>query len=799
LNATAASITVAAGAYTDAAGNAGGAGTTPSLSIDTQRPTVVIVVSPPSLSIHQTATVTFTFSEAVTGFSAGDLLIDNATLSGLSTLDNITWTGTLTAVAGITHTGNVVQLAATDVSDTAGNAGAGTVLSNSYDVDSTPPTLAITSNVGAVKAGQTATITFTFSEDPGASFTDSDLVVSGGTLGAITGTGLTRTATFTPTAALATGTASITVAAGAYTDAAGNDGGAGTTPSISIDTLAPTLAITSNVGAVKIGETATITFTFSEDPGASFDASDLTARGGTLGAITGTGLTRTATFTPTAGLAGGTASITVAAGSYTDAAGNGGAAGGTPAIAIDTLRPTATIVLADPALAAGQGSLVTITFSEAVLGFGNADLTVANGTLSAVSSRDGGLTWTATFTPTPGIDAATNAITLNTAGVTDVAGNAGAGTVASANYVIDITPPTATGLSFEQGNDSGASYLVHFSEPVEGLGAADFALRTGGQARGSITGVIRVDALTWRVTVGDISGEGTLQLDLRPGSGRAADVAGNPLTQGFDGEARKFNVSTLAPVIDTSLGSNALFGEREPHDQAAAFVPFEAGTLTVGGALDAWRHDERGSSLLEPVSTAAPLSIDHILRLDALGTVAYDQAQAVRGAFTFVRFQDSGAPGLTAIPDSGSQVLRVGRGFSFNLPDGTFVSGDPGAVVSIEARQLGGASLPAWMRFDPVGGVLSGEPPAGARGVVKIEVVATDNLGHRVSTVVEFDFAAPASTPAPEKPPTTPAGRHAGGRASLDDQFARFGKQAQDLQRDTLLGHLGSRAPADIA
>ncbi|PMZ43058.1 hypothetical protein C1X25_32890, partial [Pseudomonas sp. GW247-3R2A] len=61
--------------------------------------------------------------------------------------------------------------------------------------------------------------------------------------------------------------------------------------------------------------------------------------------------------------------------------------------AIDTVRPTATIVLADTTLTAGETSLVTITFSEAVSGFTNADLTIANGTLTAVSSSDGGITW----------------------------------------------------------------------------------------------------------------------------------------------------------------------------------------------------------------------------------------------------------------------------------------------------------------------------------------------------------------------------------------------------------------------
>nr|WP_223815535.1 Ig-like domain-containing protein [Pseudomonas chlororaphis] len=52
------------------------------------------------------------------------------------------------------------------------------------------------------------------------------------------------------------------------------------------------------------------------------------------------------------------------------------------------MRPTATIVVADTALRIGETSLVTITFSEAVSGFTNADLTIANGTLTAVSCRN---------------------------------------------------------------------------------------------------------------------------------------------------------------------------------------------------------------------------------------------------------------------------------------------------------------------------------------------------------------------------------------------------------------------------
>ncbi|WP_222125870.1 Ig-like domain-containing protein, partial [Paenibacillus sp. Y412MC10] len=93
--------------------------------------------------------------------------------------------------------------------------------------------------------------------------------------------------------------------------------------------------------------------------------------------------------------------------------------------------------VADTTLSIGETSLVTITFSEAVTGFTLADLTVANGTLSGLSSSDGGVTWTATLTPTTGITDATNVITLDNTGVQNAAGNAGAGTTDSNNYAID--------------------------------------------------------------------------------------------------------------------------------------------------------------------------------------------------------------------------------------------------------------------------------------------------------------------------------------------------------------------------
>ncbi|MDP4597938.1 MAG: Ig-like domain-containing protein, partial [Pseudomonadales bacterium] len=92
--------------------------------------------------------------------------------------------------------------------------------------------------------------------------------------------------------------------------------------------------------------------------------------------------------------------------------------------------------MADSTLSAGETSTLTITFSEAVTGFDNSDLTLANGTLTTVASTDGGMTWTGTFTPTDNTQASANVITVGTE-TTDLAGNRLLAGGFSADYSID--------------------------------------------------------------------------------------------------------------------------------------------------------------------------------------------------------------------------------------------------------------------------------------------------------------------------------------------------------------------------
>ena len=92
-----------------------------------------------------------------------------------------------------------------------------------------------------------------------------------------------------------------------------------TTP---VDTTAPVLTITDNVAATTATGDVTFTFAFNEDVGTTFTVDDITVVGGTKGTFTRTGGTgATLVVTPTANSAG-MIQLSVAAGRFTDAAGN---------------------------------------------------------------------------------------------------------------------------------------------------------------------------------------------------------------------------------------------------------------------------------------------------------------------------------------------------------------------------------------------------------------------------------------------------------------------------------------------
>jgi len=544
-------ITLANTGVSDGAGNAG-TGTTNSnnYAIDTQRPTATIVVADTSLIAGETSLVTITFSEAVTGFTNADLTIANGTLSAVSSGDGgVTWTATLTPTSNLTDSTNVITLANTGVSDGAGNAGTGTTNSNNYAIDTQRPTATIVVADSTLTVGETSLVTITFSEAV-TGFTNADLTIPNGTLSAVSSGdgGVIWTATFTPSTGVNDATNVITLANTGVSDGSGN-AGTGTTDSnnFTIDTVvatAPTATIVVADTSLIAGETSLVTITFSEAL-TGFTNADLTVANGTLSAVSSGdgGVTWTATLTPSANTTDATNVITLNLAGVTGSVAGVGTQDSNN-YAIDTQRPTATIGVSDTLLKIGDTSLITITFSEAVTGFTNADLTFQNGTLSPVSSSDGGVTWTATFTPSALTTDISNEFTLNNAGVTDGAGNAGTGTTTSLNYVVDTVVPTATIVVADSALTTGETSLVTitFSEAVAGFTNADLTVPNGTlSAVSSGDGGVTWTALfTPSVSINDATNVITLN------NAGVTDGAGNAGTGTTD--SNNFTINTTGPV-----------------------------------------------------------------------------------------------------------------------------------------------------------------------------------------------------------------------------------------------------------
>jgi VCBS repeat-containing protein len=441
----------------DAAGNQSPVSDNDTATLDTTTPTLTISHDKTVLLAGQNSTVTFTFSEEVAGFTLDDIDASDAqgSVTGLtqSTQDPKVWTATFTPTANINDTTNVIKVANDVYTDVAGNKGTGDD-SDNFEIKTEVPSVTITLADPALKAGETSLVTYTFSQTPtgfeagdvtisGAKGTLSDPVVTPGTDNKV------WTATFTPTTDVEDTTNVISIAAGTYTNSTGVNGTEGTSANFTIDTKAPTLTIAMADSALVVGETSKVTFTFSEAP-TGFTAADVTVPSG-IGAISGLAATSNplvweALFTPATNVAYTANIISVAASTYTDAAGNNGGAAETANFTIDTTVPTVTVEMGKSALKGGETTTVTFTFSQTPTGFdvADVDMTGAKGALSnLVQDPNNSKVWTATFTPTAQIEDATNIIKVKAESYTNASGNKGTEGV-SANFTIDTLPPSTT-------------------------------------------------------------------------------------------------------------------------------------------------------------------------------------------------------------------------------------------------------------------------------------------------------------------------------------------------------------------
>ncbi|XZW60352.1 Ig-like domain-containing protein [Acinetobacter baumannii] len=246
------------------------------------------------------------------------------------------------------------------------------------------------------------------------------------------------TGTLTPTTPLADGSHQLTYT---LTDAAGNESAQSPALTVTVDTLAPTLSISTSDLVLGSGEITTITFEFSE-PVIGFVSTDIVTTGGTLSNLIQVDAnTWTATFTQSGSAA---PSISIANGAYSDAVGNvgiGDVLDGTDGFIFNPAAVDLIGAITIPADVNGDGIINaselgtdgTVDAQVALTGATLGSTVTINGTAYTVTqadldagfitapisvTADGALTITATATDAQGnVDSSSLSVTVDTAAV----------------------------------------------------------------------------------------------------------------------------------------------------------------------------------------------------------------------------------------------------------------------------------------------------------------------------------------------------------------------------------------------
>ncbi len=234
--------------------------------------------------------------------------------------------------------------------------------------------------------------------------------------------------------------------------------------------------------------------------------------------------------------------------------GAAGSLGANAALVVDGLAPSVTSVSvpANGTYGAGQNLDFTVNFSE------NVTVDTSGGTPRLAITLDTGGTVYANYLSGSGGSALVFRLTVangqqdsngiavgatfdaNGATLRDAAGNDAQTALnnvgATAGVLVDTAPPQVTGIALDGPSptrDTTLSFTVIFNENVSGVDLADFALATTGSASGTLLSLVQVDARTYRVTVGGVTGQGTLGLSLAATGSGIVDGVGNALQSDF--------------------------------------------------------------------------------------------------------------------------------------------------------------------------------------------------------------------------------------------------------------------------
>lgn len=657
-----------------------------SFTVDTTAPTVTISGVVTDTTNQSPLTITIHFSEVVTGFDAGDLIVGNGSRGTLTSSDQQIYTIAITPSIDGEVT---VTVPANVASDAAGNMNLAAPSHYSVIYDTTAPDTTLVSGPAASSNSPNAAFVFS-SPDPSATFECS-----------------LNSAPFTDCASplhigpLVDNVYTFAVRA---KDAAGNTDSTPASYNFRVDATLPDIIISAPSHQSLINHNS-VTFSFgSTDIEATFECS-----------LNNAPFTACASpYTPPA-FADGTHTFSARA---TDLARNQSPAA-TITFTVDTIAPDTTLINAPTGLIthsqpsfsfsspesgtvfmcqlnAGDAFTCTSPFTPpalddgphsfsvyAVDAAGNADPTPASTTFTvdanapdtALDATPPGLSnnssptfsfsspdATATFecklddaafascsSPFTANPLADGSHTFSVRAI-DAAGNSDP-TPASVTFTIDTTAPTVSAITRANSsptNQNSVGFTVTFSEAVVSVDSDDFMLATDGLSGALLTGVTG-SGNTFHVTANTGSGDGTLGLEVQTGA-TITDLVENALSGGYTG-GEVYSIVRSGPLVEqvtADIGSGtitytvsfttAVTGV-DASDFTLSLFGINATVETVSGDSATYQVTVSWSG----VGTIALQVLDDDSITDALGN-PLGGVGASNGAFTSATYDNRPAP-----------------------------------------------------------------------------------------------------------------------------------------------------------
>ncbi len=439
------------------------------------------------------------------------------------------------------------------------------------------------------------------------------------------------------------------------------------------DKVAPTLAITDDKTSVT-NSAILYTFTLSE-PSTNFGIDDIAVIGGkpvaNLAAVSPAVYTLLSVVSPTVYTlsvkpdADSTTPVTIniAAGKFTDTAGNANLAAVQSVQAVDTVAPTIKIEDNQPSLATGGAVIYTFTLSEPSSNFSIDDITVAGGT-KAATLKDESSTTVYTLSVTPNNNSITP-ITVDVAAgkFTDAAGNLNIAAVQSIQQVkttptlgkaIDgyLAGATVTVGTYPTTTDASGNFTLPAGLKGEVVVSGGTDLTTGKAFKGVLKapeGSTTVTPLT-TVQQGFIA-SGQTPAEAQASVAKAFGFANNvDLTQYDPIDALK-NASPADKVQATALMANAA--------KIANFLVTASETLKGAGGdkvTSASAGDAILKSLVNSVSSAGSTGVIDLGNAALLITVLTNSAKEVGKTVTGTT--DNFAAKITAMAVTVASVIK---------------------------------------------------------------------------------------------------------------------------------------------